>query len=347
MDFSGKISNSVLTYLDNQGVNLEGLYELTDLPVEFLRDPACWLEADKLEAFLHTMEQTYGLRSNESLVSLVGLNSCELRSWGVLDSVIKMIESPKDIYGQPQRLISYFISPEPPIANLEVSDHSVRFDLPIAAEEYPYVTEYLISAFEGLPKYLGKNASNVNWTENTIEISWSLDQPTLLDEKALRKSLSPELLQGMVRSLESLQKQLEKKNEELKFKEKEIHSLKEDIKNLLNTPVNRALHPLEGEQVLAKEEIQGAAKSLRGEVSRLSDYIARAQQLVTLLVGRGRLDGQAKTAMRRVGWDQVMQGKIISVRESYRLIDSINKNIEIDGNASRMAESTSSPAPPH
>ncbi|MEZ4872159.1 MAG: hypothetical protein R2827_07920 [Bdellovibrionales bacterium] len=327
MYFSGKISNSVLTYLDHRGVNLEGLYELTELPVEFLRDPACWLEADKLDNFLRTMDQSFGLRLNEGLVETVGLRGNELRSWGVLDSVIKMMETERDIYSQPQRLLSYFVSPEPPIANLKLSENSVQFDLPISSEEYPYVVEYLKSALEGLPKYIGRSAASVRWVDNHIEINWSFDQPTLLNKESLQKSLSPELLQNMVASLENLQTQLEKKNEELKFKDKEISRLKSDVQNLLRTPVNRAFIPDVGEAVVGREEIKFSVVTLRNEISRLSDYISRSQQLVTLLIGRGRLDSQAKTAMRRVGWDQVLQGRILSVRSSLALLEKIENNL--------------------
>ena len=315
--------------MDNQGVSAEGLYELTDLPMEFLRDPACWLEADKLELFLQTMDQAYGLKFNESLVTLVGASGFELRTWGVLDSVLKMIECPADIYGQPQRLLSYFVSPEPPIANLQVDEKNVSFDLPISSEEYPYVTEYLKAAIEGLPKYIGRHPSTVRWIDNRIEINWSSDQPTLLDKEALRKSLSPELLSGLVKSLESLQKQLEKKNEELKYKDKEIQRLKQDVQNLLKTPVNRKFLPHVGEQVVATEEIKSSSGALKNEIARLADYISRAQQLVTLLIGRGRLDSQAKMAMRRVGWDQVIQGKVVAVRNAMGFIESIEKNTSL------------------
>ncbi len=56
MQFSGKITNSVITFLQQQGVEASQFYELTDMPVEFLKDPTCWLEAKKTEALLGQLE---------------------------------------------------------------------------------------------------------------------------------------------------------------------------------------------------------------------------------------------------------------------------------------------------
>jgi len=50
--FSGKISHSVLKFLENRGLDLDGLYELTNLNVEFLNDPTSWLDAHQMEDFL-------------------------------------------------------------------------------------------------------------------------------------------------------------------------------------------------------------------------------------------------------------------------------------------------------
>jgi hypothetical protein len=38
---------------------------------------------------------------------------------------------------------------------------------------------------------------------------------------------------------------------------------------------------------------------------RMSDYLVRSQQLVTLLIGQDRLDRQVTEAMKRVDWDYV------------------------------------------
>ena len=43
----------------------------------------------------------------------------------------------------------------------------------------------------------------------------------------------------------------------------------------------------------------------RGHMMRLSDYLVRSQQLVTLLIGQDRMDRQVQEAMKRVDWEYV------------------------------------------
>ena len=56
---SGKVTHSILTLLAKQSIDIDPLYEYTELPAEFLRDPSCWLEAPKVEAFLVYLEKKF------------------------------------------------------------------------------------------------------------------------------------------------------------------------------------------------------------------------------------------------------------------------------------------------
>ena len=56
-----------------------------------------------------------GTHNEESLITAVGHQCKDLRAWGVLDSVIKMMQKPQDLFLQPHRLLSYFVSPAPPV----------------------------------------------------------------------------------------------------------------------------------------------------------------------------------------------------------------------------------------
>ena len=161
MYFSGKITHTVISYLESQACDLEGLFDLTDLSAEFLRDPTCWLEAVKVENFLQQVDQKFGLQvSDHFLMTVVGENNHELRSWGVLDSVLKMMQKPEDIYSQPQRIFSYFVSPAPPVGQLKLSPSSVSFEFPMTDQEYPFVVEFLRASFESIPKYAGKEKAS-------------------------------------------------------------------------------------------------------------------------------------------------------------------------------------------
>ena len=120
MFFSGKITHSVYNYLTQKGVEPAEIYQITDLSDEFLKDPTAWLDVKKVEEFMSVVESKYSAYLNHSnLIQAIGHESKELKSWGVLDSVLRMIENPQGLFTQPQRIVSYFISPAPPIANLK------------------------------------------------------------------------------------------------------------------------------------------------------------------------------------------------------------------------------------
>ena len=46
-------------------------------------------------------------------------------------------------------------------------------------------------------------------------------------------------------------------------------------------------------------------KQMDHNMARLSDYMVRAQQLVTLLVGQDRMTSQVRTAMKKMDWERV------------------------------------------
>src|SRR5690606_38367452 len=151
------ITNSILRYLEQNGAALDALLEETDLPIEFLRDPSYWLKTDEVEKILSASERLYGEPYGHGDLILNTGHACwELRSWGVLDGVLKMMDSAAEIYFQPDLFLSYFISPPPPIGSLRKTADSVSFQLPIAKEEFPRTTSFLAAALEGLPRYFSR-----------------------------------------------------------------------------------------------------------------------------------------------------------------------------------------------
>lgn len=288
MLFSGKITNSFLVYLDRHDVDSEKLFELTDLPTEFLRDSSCWIPAADVEKFLNTMEREFAARFTESLPKLVGHECHQLRAWGVLDSVIKMMQKPQDLFLQPHRFLSYFVSPAPPVGNVVRGETDISFDLPISNQEFPAVAEFLRSALEVLPCYLGHTAAFVRWSGTKMKISWSDAQPDMLKDVDSTPNYKPELVQNLMAALEESQRQIDELRGQLSHRED------------MDKP-----QPIPGTDT---EFVQGLRTDLvraRGHMMRLSDYLVRSQQLVTLLVGQNRMDRQVQEAMRRVDWDYV------------------------------------------
>jgi hypothetical protein len=288
--FSGKISNSFLTFLQNRGAERGEFYELTDLPMEFLKDPTSWLDVHKLEVLLDQIERWCVIELNiENPVQYIGHQAKELKAWGVLDSVLSMIEKPQDIFMQPQRFISYFISPAPPIANIQRGPSMVSFELPISFEEYPHVATYLRAAIEAIPLYMGQQMAEVQWHQNRLTVNWEVAQAAFGDGNLERRQMAPEIVQNLISNLEKTERALLEKT-------REIEKIKSE--NLLAAR----------SQPQAIEDLalfQKKTGHFEQQILRLQDYFTRSQQLITLLVGQDRLSGQVREAMRRVNWEHV------------------------------------------
>lgn len=358
--FSCKISHSIVTFLDRRGEDLQGLYEHSDWPAEFLRDPSYWLEADKMESLLEYFRKEYAHTVPEgSFIREVGHQCKNLRSWGVLDSVLRMVQSPKDLFAQPERFLSYFVSPAPPIGNLRRDFDSVRFEVPISSSQYPLVVEYVCAALEALPTYMGKSMAQVEWVDSRIFIRWSDQQVSFFDEGAeTEHNLHPELLQSILVNLENSQKQLEETKRLLMSKDMEVQELRRQMNNpatpAAQAPVGnrpsaspapiekvrfaqeRAQAPLPLEHQTAfvakptgvsPEQLAVALGEAVNHVYKLNDYMARSQQLVTLLVAQDRNTRPVQEAMRRVDWGYILAESPQLTKQTVALLKEVQKNI--------------------
>jgi len=292
VQFSGKITNSVITFLQSRGVEASEFYDLTDMPVEFLKDPTGWLEAKKTEQLLQQLEGWATRQLNiENPIEQIGHAAKDLKAWGVLDSVLRMIEKPQDIFLQPQRFISYFVSPAPPIANIKRSENAVTFDLPISYEEYPYVASYIRAAVEAIPLFMGAQMAEASWKQNRVQISWAQAQATLDGQQIDRRQLAPEVMQSLMSTLEKTEQALLEKTRELEVIKHE---------NTLAAQSSVGAVP-------ELKKFQEQYQNFQQQVLKLQDYFTRSQQLITLLVGQDRLSPQVREAMRRVNWEHVQK----------------------------------------
>lgn len=324
MFFSCKITSSAIQALAQAGVDLELLYQDVDTPEEFLRDPSCWLEADKMERFLERAEAlSRSLEFPEyiaehSFVTYLGHRSYHLRAWGVLDSVLRMMQRPQDVFLQPDRFISYFIRPAPALLEWEREGQRIGFDLPIRAEDYPLTSSYLRAAVEAIPSFVGHRLAGVEWRAYRMQICWEEeDQQQIFGvENDPGRVLKPELAQHIVESLESSQKELEQKNHELSEKNRQLEEAKQYLETQIvaqQLPVQEGMSGPQSLSNLAKmaealaKEIQEPMQYIHQQVLRLSDYMARAQQLITLLGGRSLGEKQIQEAMRRMDWLQIRE----------------------------------------
>ncbi len=96
MHFSCKITHSILTFLESEKVDLSAYFSENDVPWELLRDTSYWMRAPDMEAFLERLSL-----SEEALIN-AGRRTPKSRVWGVLDSVLRMMPQPQEIFHQPE-----------------------------------------------------------------------------------------------------------------------------------------------------------------------------------------------------------------------------------------------------
>jgi hypothetical protein len=237
--------------------------------------------------------------------------------------VLRMMPRPQEIFRQPQRFLSYFISPEPPVENLVTTDSSIEFDLPVSSEIYPLVTSYLKAAFESLPVYVGQPLAQATWTDIHLKLNWASEQESIFEQDPGHQ-ISPELLNSVVASLEKHQRELEEKNRELQERNEQLSKAQKEmeaqiaervqLEGMLHEPV----HKLDWMD-------EGSVSVLKGNVAKLSDYMVRAQQLITMLVGQDRLKPAVKEAMRRTDWERVKVQFPQTVHESRSILEQTQK----------------------
>lgn len=325
--FSCKISNAILTVLSDQGEDLTSLYEQTPVPVEMLRDPSYWVSAPAMENFLEAI-QRLPLKKDEHILQKAGHMGPEIHAWGVLDSVLKMMPRPQEIFKQPEQFLSYFISPKPPIDNLRHDESGVSFDLPLPAEQYPLVTCYLKSAFESLPVYVGQPPAKCEWSDIHLKFTWLDQQKTIFGDEAGRQ-VSPELFQNLIEDLQNTQREredLQKYIGDLETKLREYAKLEAGAsKELIAVTAKAPL--LAGESTLSHLHFDSESPyyMLGQNLARLHDYMVRAQQLITVLMPSGKPAPGIKEAMRRIDWEFVKSQYPRTVHESMEVLRKIQK----------------------
>lgn len=309
MLFSGKVTNSVMVFLDRSGFDPERVLDLSHLPAEYLRDPTGWIDAKDVEDFFEAIERDLGSNINDALATVVGHQCYDLKAWGVLDSVIRMMPRSQDLFLQPERFISYFVSPAPPLAHIERLAEQVNFEIPISNQEYPHTTEFLRSALEALPKYLGHQEATVVWSQNHVNIKWPETQTNLLTEDELSLNYKPELVRNLMTALDESQRQIDQLTLQLSQRESQ-----------------KAL-PIDEEK---KKQLKAYVVKARGHLMRLSDYLVRSQQLVTLLIGQDRLNKQVQEAMKRVDWNYVKSQSNHVAQDVADLLSEFEEQVELD-----------------
>ncbi len=328
MHFSCKITHAILAHLESEKIDLSMFFSESDIPWELLRDSSYWMRAPDMEAFLERLDLT-----TRTLIS-AGHNTPKNRVWGVLDSVLRMMPQPQEIFHQPEKFLGYFISPEPPIENLNRQSSGLSFDIPLPAEQYPLVTTYLKAAFESLPVYIGQSAAHCQWKDIHFQIDWPTQQQSILSEESNRQ-ISPQLMQDVIRQLQDSSKDLEEKNRELQRRNEELLRL---AQNALPGETSAELRGVIKQDFSQFEFMKRPVHQVAQNLSRLHDYMVRAHQLVTLLTAGQKQTPGIKEAFRRVDWEIVKNQYPQIILESLETLKKLNHPDKITQNQPSLIE---------
>ena len=340
MLLSSKITHSVLRFLESNGLDSERLYSVINTPEEFLKDPSSWQPARNIEFFLAKSEslfkETIEIKSDRSFIQCVGHKCAQLKSWGVLDSVLKMIKHPKQFYVEPANFLSYFISPTPAITQLQItksnrSSFNVTFSLDFKANNYPHFVSYFTAVLEALPTYLNYNLADVSWKDNGIKIIWKDHQTSFFSEN---QNPVHQTLKDINDPLESLAKNQKTPTQKDHIIRKEQHKPKQLILSQNDSNTKNQKNDLEEPNTWEDLTHQLVSKinpyilQSINSTQKLKDYFVRARQILTILIGQEKHRSYIKDSMKRMNWDFVTREFSSTVEESMQSLLQVSEVLE-------------------
>jgi hypothetical protein len=200
-----------------------------------------------------------------------------------------LMPSMREIWSQPTKFLSYFISPEPPIDHFEQTNLSVAFDLPISSEMFPYTTQYLVTAFEQLPVYIRQPPAKGDWQGIRLRLDWTEYQNDFFsDTNVVPHQMSPDLLRSVVETLGKLGP------------------------NEIGSNNYKAI------------DGQVDTEAIRKRVAQLSDYLLRAGQMTKILLNITGKNPESLNTIKKLQWDRALENFPEIVREINLLLDQKN-----------------------
>lgn len=190
MYFSGKITNSFFTFLNQYELDTSVFFEITPLEIDFIRESESWMNAEQVEQLLAKIQHAYRSKFvDKDLVTTVGHNAPYLKSWGALDGSLSFFDSPKSFYAKIDKFLSYFILPAPLIYDKEDCSKFFSFNFPFPKKKYPIVQSYLQAVLEITPCLVGSEQTEVEWTdESRVKIYYIQEKTLFLPLDGIQKT---------------------------------------------------------------------------------------------------------------------------------------------------------------
>ncbi len=270
LELSAKITKSICMHLESKGVVVGDYLELAGVSSHKALDSEMWIPADQVERFIDLIFKDFPDFSPKE----VALKAPELRGWGLLDQVLRILQSPCEIYENPKQFLSYFIRPNINFGWTKKEEKFSSFSVSLSTDQMPLVADYLTGALEVVSKYVGADSTHVGWIGNAVSIDWSKKQDSLFAEKREPVNFKPEIYKEAV---EIIQRQQD-----------EINAFKAQK---TETP--------------SVSDLDVDAVSVMEDLKVLSDYFLRSRQLVSLLKAESGQKKWFKEALKRLNWDEL------------------------------------------
>lgn len=159
MFFSCKLSNTAILYLESEG------YDVTDFLLQLpwnesmLTDPGQALPATDMELFFIQLTNWLNAKKAGGFLATdlrqVAHSAFENRSWGILDSVLRMMPNVHEVWQRPSKLLGHFIDPPPEVHQVLQERSFISFECPLNWGTFPLSQEMLLGSMEILPRYMG------------------------------------------------------------------------------------------------------------------------------------------------------------------------------------------------
>lgn len=159
MFFSCKLSNTAILYLEAEG------YDVTDFLLQLpwnesmLTDPGQALPATDMELFFIQLTNWLNAKKAGGFLPCdlrqIAHSAFENRSWGILDSVLRMMPNVHEVWQRPSKLLGHFIDPPPEVHQVRQERTFISFECPLNWSTFPLSQEMLLGSMEILPRYMG------------------------------------------------------------------------------------------------------------------------------------------------------------------------------------------------
>jgi len=270
-EVSCRVTSSIIAYTRREKKNLARLLEGIELSEEHLLDTNSWVSADVVQTLFDRLEEIF---FDNQIIYKVGLHSSRLESWGVLDSVFRMIGEPRLIYHQARKFVSYFYK-SIDVRTVEKSDfHAIlKFSHKNLSSHH---LQYLQGALESIPVYWELAAAHSQKIDDqTLEFRWENKQ-LFFGKKDTQVSLSPQLIQDTIIQLEKTIALIEKKNHQLQEKNEELVETNQKLKETMKEKIQSEKMASIGQLATGvAHEINNPLGFIMSNVGRIREYVSK------------------------------------------------------------------------